>query len=180
VSNPYLSEDSAHGGGALFVCNTLDVDYSRFTGNSVKSANPAAQFYGAGGAIGGRGTTAVISHTWFVKNTASGRGGAVNLGTSTGGPEGTLAVTLTRNRFNYNVAGSYGGAVELGSTTAAALAASKYNSFVGNRAGAGGSTMSVFVAGGITQANLNSFAEKNPSKGNRGPGKSLLLIATPI
>ena len=180
VSNPYLSEDSAHGGGALFVCNTLDVDYSRFTGNSVKSANPAAQFYGAGGAIGGYGRTAVISHTWFVKNTASGRGGAVNLGTGTGGVSGTMAVTLTRNRFNYNVAGSYGGAVELGSTTAAALAASKYNSFVGNRAGAGGSIISVFVAGGITQANLNSFAKKNSSKGNRGPGKSLLLIANPI
>jgi predicted outer membrane repeat protein len=176
VSNPYYSEDSAHGGGALFVCNTLDVDYSRFTGNSVKSANPAAQFYGAGGAIGGYGRTAVISHTWFVKNTASGRGGAVNLGTGTGGPESTMAVTLTRNRFNYNVAGSYGGAVELGGETAAALAASKYNSFVGNRAGAGGSIMSVFVAGGITQANLDSFAKKNPSKGNRGPGKGLLLL----
>ena len=85
-------------------------------------------------------------------------------------------VTLTRNRFNYNVAGSYGGAVELAGETAAALAASKYNSFVGNRAGAGGSIMSVFVAGGITQANLDSFAMKNPSKGNRGPGKSLLLL----
>jgi predicted outer membrane repeat protein len=176
VSNPYLSVNSAHGGGALFVCNTLDVDYSRFTGNSAKSANPAAQFYGAGGAIGGYGVTAVISHSWFVRNTASGRGGAVNLGTDTSGVTGTMAVTLTRNRFNYNVAGSYGGAVELGSTTASALAASTYNSFVGNRAGAGGSIMSVFVSGGITQANLNSFAKKNPSKGNRGPGKSLLLI----
>jgi len=36
--------------------------------------------------------------------------------------------------------------------------------------------MSVFDARGITQANLNSFAKKNPSKGNRGPGKSLLLL----
>jgi hypothetical protein len=40
--------------------------------------------------------------------------------------------------------------------------------------------MSVFVAGGITQANLDSFAKKNPSKGNRGPGAALLLIANPI
>ena len=180
ISNPYLSVDSAHGGGALFVCNTLDVDYSRFTGNRAKSTNPAAQFYGAGGAIGGYGMTAVISHSWFVRNSASGRGGAVNLGTGTSGLAGSMAVTLTRNRFNYNVAGSYGGAGELGGETATALAASKYNSFVGNRASAGGSIMSVFVAGGITQANLNSFAKKNTSKGNRGPGKSLLLIANPI
>jgi predicted outer membrane repeat protein len=178
VSNPYLSVNSAHGGGALFVCLTLDVDYSRFTGNSAKSTNPAeAQFYGSGGAIGGYTRSATISHSWFVRNSASGRGGAVNIERE--GSDST-PVTLTRNRFNYNVAGSYGGAVELAGETAAALAASKYNSFVGNRAGAGGSIMSVFVAGGITQANLNSFAKKNTSKGNRGPGKSLLLIANPI
>ena len=174
VSNPYLSVDSAHGGGALFVCNTLDVDYSRFTGNSATSTNPAeAQFHGSGGAIGGYTRSATISHSWFVRNTASGRGGAVNIERWGSDP---TPVTLTRNRFNYNVAGSYGGAVELAGETAAALAASKYNSFVGNRAGTGGSIMSVFVAGGITQANLDSFAKKNPSKGNRGPGKSLLLL----
>ena len=176
VANPFAAVGGSHGGGAIFVCASLDVDYSYFSGNSAFSKSPALQFYGNGGAIGGYGTTATISHTWFVRNRASGRGGAVSLGTAEGGPTGTMAVTLIRNRFNYNSAGSYGGAVELGSTTAAALAASKYNSFVGNRAATGGSIMSVFVAGGITQANLNSFAKKNPSKGNRGPGKGLLLL----
>ena len=180
VVNPYETVEGSHGGGAIFVCISLDVDYSTFTSNSATSKSPASQFYGAGGAIAGYGTTAVISHTWFVKNTASGRGGAVNLGTGTSGLAGTMAVTLMRNRFNYNVAGSYGGAVELGGETAGALAASKYNSFVGNRAGVGGSIMSVLSAGGITEANLKSFAKKNPSKGNRGPGKSLLLIASPV
>lgn len=181
VMNPFASIEDVHGGGAIFVCSTLDVDYSTFTRNSATSKSPSTSFYGNGGAIAGYGTTAVISHTWFVKNMASGRGGAVALGTTTNGPTGgAMAVTLTRNRFNYNVAGSYGGAVELGSTTAVALAASKYNSFVGNRAGTGGAIMSVFTAGGITQANLNSFATKNPSKGNRGPGRGLLLIVAPI
>ena len=183
VVDSYGAAFAAHGGGALFVCQSLVVDYSRFTGNSVKSVNPAAGFWGAGGAIGGYGTSATISHSWFVRNTASGRGGAINLGTDTSGPVsggGAMAVTLTRNRFNYNVAGSYGGAVELGGTTAAALLGSKYNSFVGNRAGTGGSIISVFAAGGITQANLNRFGINNPHSGNRGPGKSLLLIAVPI
>jgi hypothetical protein len=171
----------SHGGGAIFVCHTLDVDYSIFIRNSTKGAAFTARYVTLGGAIAGYGVSAKISHSSFLSNTASGRGGAINLGNNLSGSSlDPMAVTLTRNRFNYNVSGSYGGAVELGSNTAAALLASKYNSFVGNRARTGGAAMSVFVAGGITQANLNKFAANNSLRGNRGPGAGLRLLANPI
>ena len=175
-----LAGATSHGGGAIFVCHTLNVDYSTFTGNSTKGLASTADFVTVGGAIAGYGTSATISHSWFVSNTASGRGGAINLGNNLNGQGDPMTVTLTRNRFNYNVAGSYGGAVELGTNTAASLLASKYNSFVGNRASTGGAAMSVFVAGGISQANLNKFGTSNTFSGNRGPGARLLLIPSPI
>jgi predicted outer membrane repeat protein len=165
----------AHGGGAIFVCNSLVVDYSTFTRNSTKAQYANDPWLGEGGAIAGYGSSVKIRHSSFTGNTASGRGGAISLGQNH--ELGMTPVTLWRNQFSSNVSGSYGGAVDLQSTTAAALLASRYNSFVGNRARTGGPVLSVFISGGITQADVNTFARRNTRRGNSGPGANLRLLA---
>jgi len=145
ISNSEFDGNRSNGDGGAIVAASVTATGSTFARNSANN----------GGAMSAN--TVSVTASTFIDNHANVYGGAINARTG----------TFTRSRFTRNTAGTHGGAVIFWHAEKADLQKLRRNSFIGNRAGAGGAITLASCGRVYRQSQLARIAAANQFSMNR-------------